>query len=187
MFSIRRNVFETNSSSTHSMAIPNNEVKYPEAISFNIGEFGWESNSPDPADYFYTAIACLSKNEEEFNYYKSKLEKICRENNIIPLFGKVKFTEEYGYFDLEYGYIDHCGELADFIKYLFDNKDKLLKFVTNGLVFTGNDNDDHSRQYIDRTEEYVEDYNCMTNKTEKIKNEYYSENYKNYEWHYKWN
>lgn len=185
MLSIRYNIFETNSSSTHSMAIPNEDMKYPEAISFRIGEFGWEFDTPDPADYFYTAIAVLSKNEEDFNYYKDKLEKICRKNNIVPLFGKVKFEEKYGYFCLEYGYIDHGDELADFIKYLFDNEDKLLKFITNGLVFTGNDNDDYA--YIERTEEYVEDYNWLTNKTEKIKNKYYDKKYENYEWHYKWN
>lgn len=40
MKTIRSNVFETNSSSTHSIAIPKNcsETNY---ISFHIGEFGW--------------------------------------------------------------------------------------------------------------------------------------------------
>ena len=59
MRQIRNGVFETNSSSTHSIAIPRscNNINY---ISFHIGEFGWEWEEANPADYFYTAIYSTS-------------------------------------------------------------------------------------------------------------------------------
>ena len=55
MRQIRSSVFETNSSSTHSIAIPRSSPLI-KGIAFQIGEFGWGFNSVDPADYFYTAI-----------------------------------------------------------------------------------------------------------------------------------
>ena len=55
MKTIRSNVFETNSSSTHSIAIPKN-CEATNFISFHVGDFGWGWEEVDPADYFYTAI-----------------------------------------------------------------------------------------------------------------------------------
>ena len=53
---IRSSVFETNSSSTHSIAISKAHVVAGKYISFRIGEFGWENGCADTADYLYTAI-----------------------------------------------------------------------------------------------------------------------------------
>ena len=59
---IRRSVFETNSSSTHSISIvrePTN-IHFPTTLEFNVGEFGWEwktySDYLSKASYLYTAI-----------------------------------------------------------------------------------------------------------------------------------
>ena len=68
---IRRGVFETNSSSTHSIAIPKRCTK-TNYMSFNIGEFGWGWDEVDPADYLYTAIYELAETEDEA---KEKIEK----------------------------------------------------------------------------------------------------------------
>ena len=72
MKQIRRNVFETNSSSTHSVSISSNNSKYYDSISLNafidydnkvhirFGEFGWEIedyNSPyDKLQYIITML-----------------------------------------------------------------------------------------------------------------------------------
>ena len=66
MKTIRSNVFETNSSSTHSIAIPKN-CETNNFISFHVGDFGWGWEEVDPADYFYTAIYETSNTEEELN------------------------------------------------------------------------------------------------------------------------
>ena len=54
---IRKNVFETNSSSTHSISISKlNDYILPKEINFTFGEFGWEfskyTSSFDKASYF---------------------------------------------------------------------------------------------------------------------------------------
>ena len=64
MRQIRKGTFETNSSSTHSLAIPKDSVKYPKSISFHLGEFGWGWEEEDPADYLYTAICTASETNE---------------------------------------------------------------------------------------------------------------------------
>jgi hypothetical protein len=56
MVQVRKGVFETNSSSTHSIAISKKPVVIGKSIHFRIGEFGWEEKCVDTADYLYTAI-----------------------------------------------------------------------------------------------------------------------------------
>ena len=61
MIQIRRNVFETNSSSTHSLAIPQDYDTYnikKKKINFHLGYYGRPSKpvKANPADYLYTAI-----------------------------------------------------------------------------------------------------------------------------------
>ena len=61
MIQIRRNVFETNSSSTHSLAIPQDYSTYnikKKKINFHLGSYGRPCKpvKANPADYLYTAI-----------------------------------------------------------------------------------------------------------------------------------
>ena len=120
MIQIRNSVFETNSSSTHSIAIPRScdNVNY---ISFHIGEFGWEWAEVDPADYFYTAIYETSGSEDEVKEKIEKLKNILDERGIKYRFGEVKYHIWHGdrtnkdYLSLDYGYIDHGNELTDFV------------------------------------------------------------------------
>ena len=61
MIQIRRNVFETNSSSTHSLAVPQDYNTYnikKKKINFHLGSYGRPSKpvKANPADYLYTAI-----------------------------------------------------------------------------------------------------------------------------------
>ena len=72
---IRSSVFETNSSSTHSIAIPRSCDKQ-NYISFRIDEFGWSFDEVDPADYFYTAIYETSSTISEAEEKVEKLKDI---------------------------------------------------------------------------------------------------------------
>lgn len=188
---IRSNVFETNSSSTHSIAIPK-KCETPSNISFYTGDFGWSFEEVDAVDYFYTAIYETSATETEVLEKIQKLKSILESHDIEYHFAKPNsYTwhsdyDDKEYFSLDDGYIDHGYELKDFVDELLNDEDKLLRFLGGGLVFTGNDNSDNNG-FISRDEEFIEHYNWRTNTTTKHKNEYYMSNHADYEWYYKGN
>ena len=193
MKQIRNNVFETNSSSTHSIAIPKKCDK-SNYMSFHIDEFGWGWYEADAADYFYTAIHETSDTKEEVDEKIARLTSILESNNIEYYFGDVdchEWTSDYNghkYLSLDNGYIDHGDELKDFVEELLNDEDKLLRFLNGGLVFTGNDNSDtEERCFINRDEEYLDDYDWSTKETFKIKNPYYMSDHEDYEWYWKGN
>lgn len=63
---IRNGIFETNSSSVHSICISKKPVENVKGkkIAFYLGEYGWENETVDTTDYLYTAIMCQSNSEE---------------------------------------------------------------------------------------------------------------------------
>ena len=196
MIKIRKGVFETNSSSTHSMAIPKTlKNEYPNVVHFGFGEFGWGFDEVNPADYLYTALYDLysysqsDELEKKLNFLKSALEK----RDIRYTMQEPKFTPstwEKGKYYFGSGYIDHVGGLEPFIEEVFKSEDKLLNFIFYGLVFTANDNEDIDG-FITRAEKFLSDdyYNEETRKweTKKVINQYYSPKYENYNWYYKGN
>lgn len=191
MKTIRSNVFETNSSSTHSIAIPKN-CETNNFISFHVGDFGWGWEEVDPADYFYTAIYETSNTEEELKQKLDKLSSILESRGISYKFFPVKYhTSVYEgtcYLSLDDGYIDHGSELTDFVNELLDDGDKLVRFLSRGLVFTGNDNSyTEERCFINRDQEYLDDYNYDTHTVSKIKNPYYMTDNNDYDWYWKGN
>ena len=188
MRQIRNSVFETNSSSTHSIAIPRSFDGMIGRICFQIGEFGWGWDAVDPADYFYTAIYETSETLAEVNEKVSKLKDILDSNDIEYSFDEVECKEYNGYLSLDYGYIDHGYELKDFVDALLNDGDKLVRFLSCGLVFTGNDNSGtEERCFINRDEEYLDDYDWRSKQTFKIKNPYYMSDHEDYEWYWKGN
>lgn len=191
MRTIRRGVFESNSSSTHSIAIPKNcdETNY---ISFHIGEFGWGWEEADPADYFYTAIYETSSTEKELREKLNQLSNVLESHGISYELSPVKYHisiyDGVSYLCLDDGYIDHGSELTNFVNELLNDGDKLVRFLSRGLVFTGNDNSDaEQRCFIERDTEYLDDYNWRTKVESKIKNPYYMEDYNDYDWYWKGN
>ena len=189
-YSIRHGVFETNSSSIHSLAIPK-VTKIPSHLSFNIGDFGWEFASVSPCDYIYTAIYAVSFKPEEAKQRLNKLIAALEDNHIEYDLGPVSYfkpewsSEE---FYLDNGYVDHAHNLTSFVDSLLDDPDKLIRFLSGGLVFTGNDNSEKPG-YFYRDEPYVEDYNVDEHRwvmTDKV-NPYYMPNYAEYDWFRKGN
>lgn len=135
MIRVRNSIFETNSSSTHSLVVAKNHPsEFPEKIDFYLGEYGWEFDTVSAPSYFYTAIYSLSDYcELDFESMVSKLKAILDSYNIEYYFEDPS--------DNKYAYIDHANELFDFVNYMLDNPDKLLEFLCFGEVYTGNDND----------------------------------------------
>ncbi len=198
MIQIRRNVFETNSSSTHSIAIPREHAKkYPNVIHFGIGEFGWGFAEENPADYLYTAILDYYHNTEEREAKLAELKAALDAYDIRYTMQEPKF-EVYSedpsktYLNWDCGFIDHSEDLGEFLNAVFANAETLLDFAFYGLVFTGNDNSDaEERAFTFRdTPTYIDShYNGKDKKwvDEEITNPYYQKEYDNYDWYVKLN
>lgn len=148
MFNIRRGVFETNSSSMHSLAVTKMSGRELAEIhfhkfTFHIGEFGWESgNYCGLGDYIWTYLCeKYSDNPEALSEYKNKLYDIMSKYANEVEFEEPKINEKYHY--LEDGYIDHYDELDEFIEHLFNNERLLISAIINGELETSNDNSDY--------------------------------------------
>lgn len=174
---LRKSVFETNSSSTHSICI-NSTGHYmiPEKIHFeNDGCFGWDWETYHEvyakAGYLYIALLerchwhCEDKNNAEqlLNAVKdvqNELTSMLTELGVKEVtFDDVKISEyTYGdktsrYISFE-GYIDHTEDLCDFVAAVMEDKELLAHylFCPDSCVITGNDNSDESlSSYVPET------------------------------------
>lgn len=138
---IRKGTFETNSSSTHSIAISKNKVNIPvgTCINFYIGEYGWEENEYSFPSYMYTSLLC-NDDEEGFQKLKSILDKWKVKYN----FEKPKWEYYDGHRYLKYGYIDHGGETFPIMREILNDEDLLARALFGDTtVYTGNDNADY--------------------------------------------
>lgn len=188
MRTVRYNTFETNSSSTHSLAVPKKVGRIPSDVRFHFGDFGWQlEDGIDPADYLYTGIVTGSQEIRE--KYLPKLKEVMERNNIKAKYADYELSSckldgktEY-YVGSCYGYVDHEDALVPFLEWLFEDDNRVLRFISDGLVFTGNDNNDESAGFVNRDEKEI--YNWETNKKEP--NPYYMENCDDYDWFYKGN
>lgn len=153
MRQIRMNVFETNSSSTHSICISKQNRDIPEELPklliFRHAEFGWDHmtyhDTQNKANYLYQAIYDLYRynifTREEYNKILTKIADILIKYDVMTEFDPVQ-KDAYG---IEYGYIDHAEELGDFIRWICRGEKKLLRYLFSGKSFivTGNDNEGH--------------------------------------------
>ena len=140
---IRKSVFETNSSSTHAICISNNipDVRR-DVVEFTLDDFGWESDYyygiHSKACYLWSAIygICRFYVGCDILVYMSRIKNILSHYNI-----KAEFQiEDDGYF---YG-IDHDEELKDFVNDVTTNEDLFMRYLfgDDSFIITGNDNVD---------------------------------------------
>lgn len=150
MIQIRSNVFETNSSSTHSICISKKEPKIGSYVHFGLGEYGWSNREVNPADYLYTAIMCQDGHEELLD----KLKGILDSYGIMYDFEKPVY-DEYGW--LDNGYIDHGYDTYGFINAVLNNEDMLMRLLFNSesTVYTGNDNQEGQPNGCNIADEYM--------------------------------
>lgn len=141
---IRSSVFETNSSSTHSIAISKAPVVIGKSIRFGIGEYGWENGTANTANYLYTAILYVYSSEvaeEKIEHLKRILDKY----DVSYEFEEPEYWTSLDgeYTCLDNGYVDHGSELTEFLEAVFSNEDLLMRYLFgNSIVYTGNDNQD---------------------------------------------
>lgn len=152
MRQIRTGVFETNSSSTHSIIISDDRKKklfLPEKISFGLGNYGWEhrvlSTPEEKASYLYTSIVCAFEKwraEEYKNQIYAMLSdagvKCDFEEVVYKSYGRMLWPEHCG--------VDHVGEHdhLNFIEKTVENPKRLLRYLFSdeSYVVTGNDNEE---------------------------------------------
>lgn len=178
MKQIRNSVFETNSSSTHSIAISKEPVIIGKYIKFGIGEFGWENDCVDTADYLYTAILEQDNREDLLD----RLKEILDNHSIEYEFAEpVWHKSSYGDY-LEYGYIDHSYELREFLDVILSNENLLMRYLFgNSNVYTGNDNQDPCPSGCNIADEEYYDWDTR----QMIANPYHDS--KHYDYFYKGN
>ena len=158
MIKVRSGVFETNSSSTHSLAIPKVIDKEPEIIVFIARNFGWEEGTYNACDYIYTYIICgilndlycetddNSSNEEiritkeiiESNDYIERIEKVLSKHGIKCYFEIPKYSSRGDWYDVG---IDHKSNFSETFDTIMNNEDLLYRCLVGGIVYTGNDNE----------------------------------------------
>lgn len=153
---IRKGTFETNSSSTHSIAISKEKVNIPKGttIRFDIGEYGWAEGEYGFPSYMYTALLCENDTES--------IEKL---KSILDSWGvKYKFAnpkwEHYGdYKYLDNGYIDHEGEAYSIMIEILNDEDLLARALFgDSTVYTGNDNSSEEDSMCYCAEAYMWDF-----------------------------
>lgn len=136
MKQIRKGVFETNSSSTHSICISKAPVTPGKFIHFYIGEYGWEVDERDAKDYLYTAIL----ERGDWKDTLQKLKDILDKYQIEYKFEEPEWNKNGTY--LENGYIDHSYEAQEFVDTVLADEDLLMRCLFgDSTVYTGNDND----------------------------------------------
>lgn len=153
---IRKGTFETNSSSTHSIAISKNKVNIPvgRSINFDIGEYGWEEDEYSFPDYMYTSLL-YNDDEEGLQKLKSILDKW----NVKYNFEEPKWEYYDGNRYLQNGYIDHSGETFSIMREILNDEDLLARALFgDSTVYTGNDNGSEANSMCYCADEYVWDY-----------------------------
>lgn len=162
---IRENIFETNSSSTHSFTISNKgdylfddlPVDKDGDIVLTGGEFGWQwvkyTNILTKANY--CAVFAIIQEEYGDSHYKDILTEVLLENSTSGATGvKYNINTRYSSEDeSDYSYIDH--QSVDDVRNIFKTKESLKDFIfnTESVLYTGNDNESAPDRFYDRDDE----------------------------------
>lgn len=142
MIKVRKGCFETNSSSTHAICIPDTQRYNLSHIDFRIGEWGWSVDNPDPENYLYTAILELYGDKDKELHEKLNALKTALNNNGISYSFENPQWSDGNWRYLENGGIDHSGELFTLVEDLLNDESLLLKYLAGAQICTGNDNSD---------------------------------------------
>lgn len=192
MISIREGVFETNSSSTHSLVIPKIIADKPSKIVFTVHSYGWEERKYKMANYIYTYILCDMLAQEDGltltvenireNKYIKAIEKVLAKNGISCTFRVPKKDDFWGEYDF---WIDHRENLFSTFSTIIGNEELLYRCLVGGTVYTGNDNScDYSSMCYCALESF-NDYDKEAKSFIKVKNE--NNHPETYEYFYKGN
>lgn len=139
---VRKNIFETNSSSSHSITIQDGDywdtIEADEygMITLTGGQFGWEWVKYNDAltKANYCAVNYIH-NDDKLEMLKEVIMEYTGCKRLI-----IDISKDWE--DYNCGYIDH--QSSDTVEEAFDSKDQLKTFIFNksSWLYLGNDNDD---------------------------------------------
>jgi hypothetical protein len=150
MKTIRKRIFETNSSSSHVLTVPEELIDFDDSIipdetgtvTLTGGEFGWEWERYNDALTKANYIALAGHQEDEEYPYRGFLADIIKEMTGARV---VAYNIE--------GYIDHQSNIfeSDYIPKICRDRITLKKFVFSkqAWLFTGNDNGGEPHNFYD--------------------------------------
>lgn len=151
---IRQGVFETNSSSTHSICIAKDaQLELPKELHFEFGQFGWEESTLDSlqekASYLYTGLIANERHDDVAKMIQILKDKGIEVTAEEPEYENKSYTNSEGKL-VEYrsadniGYVDHSDDMTEFLNAVMEDEGKLMRFLFTPLSFikTGNDNDE---------------------------------------------
>lgn len=196
MIQIRCGVFETNSSSSHAIALAR-EADYnnhPGVVHFKQGDFGWRDEEVDSGDYLYTYILTvvmgmyderIPASEVFENPYIKDIIRNLSKFGIRCTFDGYSEDDYYGGVIDVYGYIDHQSRytLSPIFESLMDDEHLLYRYLFASHTYTGNDNESSGPDYMlkrDCGREQIEYWNYDTKKYEKIDNPRYDPDHYDY-------
>ena len=142
MVKIRKGMFETNSSSTHTIIVTNQNCEPGAIVDFRIGEFGWEFRRLDTIDekasYLYT-MGCYIYDRD---IYQDLYEILCKYGVKCTCTEPAEFDKKSGW--LVNGYVDHGGvdDSKQFVDDMLSHEKLLIRYLFSpeSFVITGNDN-----------------------------------------------
>ena len=148
MRKVRQSVFETNSSSTHSLSIASfrkgdlmDTIPLDDFgnVSLNGGEFGWKvedyTDALTKANYTAIYIEQWVPSPEIKEQFKKVFVDIIKEQTGC---NEVVFN-----FNENYSYIDHQSVEGGELDYLFESAETLREFIFNPRSVLHTDNDNH--------------------------------------------
>lgn len=151
---VRKCIFETNSSSTHSIVVGNNgEDIYsglPGVLEFHGGEFGWEhrlyTDTQTKADYLFTSLLYM----DDPYVWMERIKEILGKWDVEAVFDELEekqYSDGSVYYEVKgaFCYVDHGGGNIDFVKKVCDDEANLMNYLFSegSYIETSNDNDDY--------------------------------------------
>ena len=161
---IRQGVFETNSSSTHTICINKDFdcTNLDTNLKFGIGEFGWGWDEHydiyTKAAYLHEAIISSSNDKAEYEDFKNKITEALNTLGVKTVWNNVDWDEDDYPEYYSHGYIDHGYELRPWVELLLTDTSLLYGFLFNSTSYieTGNDNSYSPLESIDENKfDYV--------------------------------
>lgn len=151
---VRQGVFETNSSSTHSISIATQTqgalmdtlpLDKERVLILEGGEFGWEEASYKDAltKANYMAIYALQWGKEESGKFIKIFEDVVKEQTGARKIEYAFTTSWQAGPDEVFAYIDHQSVENKNYHYVFQDREKLRQFIFNPLSVLKTDNDNH--------------------------------------------
>lgn len=142
MLQVRKNVFETNSSSTHSISLGEGDYIFDTSLTPSESgyveiygdEFGWEQATYNSAcvKASYSLVYCLNWSyENKDKHLQMLIDVITEQTDCVG----VKWVDD--------GYIDHQSAESNQLDYLFEDKKTLRRFIFDKQSVLVTDNDNH--------------------------------------------